>query len=223
MLLLPNILFETSKVLVVEKPAGLTTEHDARYDSPSLESWAAAYLRKHPKQKVFAAAAHRLDRPVSGLLVMAKNKSTLQLLHEQFRLRMPEKYYTALVEGEIPAEKGVLKHWHVKDQQLKKALLYSTSKPQSAPVSLEYQILEKLPDRTLVEIRLHTGKFHQIRAQMAAIGHPVCGDQKYGAKTVYRENAICLHASSLRILLPEADSPQWFTSAPDLEGWKKMA
>ncbi len=172
-MLVPEIIYENQDFIVVFKPHGLNTETD-KYGNSSLESWLVSRLRR----KVFLA--NRLDRPVSGLLVCTKKKTVLNFL--QIHWKHFQKKYLALVEGKLEFTDNVLKHYHFKDNQHFRAVISDNPKRGYQDCSLRYRILEQKERFSLIEITLLTGKYHQIRAQMAHIGHPILGDIFYGSK-----------------------------------------
>lgn len=185
------VLYESKWLLAINKPAGLLVEHSAYY--PSVEDWAKSYVAKQEKQP-FIGIVHRLDRAVSGVLLIAKRKAALQNLHEQFRERQVQKTYLALVEKMPPNKNGTLTHWLRKDVQIKKAHIFDKPTENAQECRLTYRVVEKKSIGILLEIDLHTGKFHQIRAQLAHIGCPIIGDVKYGVAIPYQSDAIALHA-----------------------------
>jgi 23S rRNA pseudouridine1911/1915/1917 synthase len=194
-----TILYESPWLLAIDKPAGLSVEQSPHH--PSVEAWAAAYLAAQTS-KPFLGIIHRLDRPVSGVLLLAKKKAALKHLNEQFARREVQKTYLALVENALPAPSGTLVHWLRKDLPHKKALVFNQSVKDAVECRLDYQFKERVGEYSLLEIQLHTGKFHQIRAQLAAIGCPILGDEKYGATTPYPHNTIALHAWQLTFRNP---------------------
>lgn len=181
-------------MLAVNKPAGLLVEHSPHY--PSVEDWAGQHVRTQPG-KNFIGIVHRLDRAVSGALVLAKRKSTLRELHGQFARREVGKFYWAITAQAPAAPAGTLVHWLRKDQPGKRALLFDQPQPGATEVGLNYRVLQSTTAGHLWEIELLTGKFHQIRAQLAAIGCSILGDVRYGAARPYRREAIALHARRL--------------------------
>ncbi len=193
------ILYESNWLLAVDKPAGIVVEKSPHH--ASVEAWAETYIAQQTK-KPFVGIIHRLDRPVSGVLLLAKKKAALKNLNEQFRLRSIQKIYQALVEKEPPVLTGELVHWLKKDVKNKKAIVYESPVNQADKCHLKYQFKEKVGAYFLLEIELHTGKFHQIRAQLAAIGCPIVGDKKYNATAPYQQDAIALHASRLSFQEP---------------------
>ena len=134
---------------------------------------------------------------MSGVLLLAKRKAALKDLNTQFREHQTKKVYLALVENAPPATSGTLTHWLQKDVKNKKALVFSQPTKNAVECRLDYQLLKKKDIYYLLQVHLHTGKFHQIRAQLAAIGCPILGDEKYGAALPYQPDAIALHAWKL--------------------------
>lgn len=190
-----HILYEDDFILVIDKPAGLMVEPD-RNQNPNLLNYVKQYLKSQsPDQEVYAQHIHRLDRPVRGIVVFAKQRSVLKNLSEQFAERRVKKFYQALTENAPENLSGRLEHWHRKEK--KKAILYDYEIEYSEKAILDYSITEKTPDRFLWDIELHTGKYHQIRAQLASARCPIIGDVVYGSAVPYLENAIALQASQL--------------------------
>jgi 23S rRNA-/tRNA-specific pseudouridylate synthase len=136
-----------------------------------------------------------LDRPVSGIILFAKQKSVLRNLSEQFAERRVRKFYQALTDKDTRQTKGILENWHRKEK--KKAILADEEFPYAEKALLEYEVKQQASDRYLWNIELHTGKYHQIRAQLAKIGCPIVGDSLYGSTISYHPDAIALHASKL--------------------------
>ena len=190
-----DILFEDEVILVVNKPNGLMVEPDRNGHLNLLNE-----VKKHIKEnqsadeEVYAQHIHRLDRPVSGIILFAKKKRVLKNLSEQFAERRVKKYYQALTENAPEIKNGLLEHWHRKEK--KKAVLYDTEIEYAEKAKLKYEVVEhgKL---FLWNIELHTGKYHQIRAQSSSLGCPIMGDALYCSTLSYQENAIALHACKL--------------------------
>jgi 23S rRNA pseudouridine1911/1915/1917 synthase len=191
------IIRETAHWLAIDKPAGLITERNPW--EASAEALVFDYLQRG-RRPPFLGIVHRLDRVTSGVLLLAKKKSALRELNRQFAERQVQKTYLAMVE-QLPAHaEGELTHWLVKSQAEKRALVYAQEQPGSLRCSLHYRCLSG----NLLEVRPATGTFHQIRAQLAAIGCPIAGDQLYGASQVYRPRAIMLHAWRLQFTDPSS-------------------
>lgn len=163
--------------------------------------------------EVFLGLVHRLDRPVSGVVVFARTSKGASRLSEQFRNKTTKKAYRAIVEGKPDSEQASLTHYLRKEKSLK-ATVFPRPTPNAKEALLDYKVIETLEDRSLLEIDLHTGRFHQIRAQLAFIGHPIVGDNKYGASTHLSENQIALYAHRLTFHHPinkeeiQLESPQ---------------
>jgi 23S rRNA pseudouridine1911/1915/1917 synthase len=199
--LMPSIIAQTAHYTVINKPAGLLVEHSMYY--PSVEDWLLAEMQKKDARKTpFVGVVHRLDRPVSGVLLMANKKSYLKAFNEQFRLRQVQKTYRALLENTPSMPSKTLKHWLIEDKKAKQSFAFDKTIKNAVEVALSYKIIAQRGNQCVVEIDLHTGKFHQIRAQFAAIGCPIVGDLKYGATLPYQQDAIALHAYRLSINEP---------------------
>lgn len=193
-----KIIEETPNYLVIDKPSTIQVEYSPYY--PSIEQWVFDYLKmQNPHKPPFVGIVHRLDRPVSGVLLVAKKKSYLKMFNEEFRLRQVRKKYQAWVENTPKENQATLEHYLLVNQKEKIASIVNKSVQKSQLVSLTYSFLEDYKDKRILEIDLHTGKFHQIRAQLASIGCPIVGDEKYGSKKTYKPNAIALHATGLTI------------------------
>lgn len=197
-----EILLETPHFLVINKPHGLIVEQNPWEDS--VENQVQNYLSKNSK-KIYLGIVHRLDRVTSGALVLAKKKSALKDLNEQFRLKKIRKTYLAIVENEPPNKKGVLKSWLKKDLIKKRAIIYSKPQKDTVECSLSYEKIASNEVGHLLKIKPKTGRFHQIRAQFSHINCPIIGDEKYGSKTPFFKNSVALHASELVFKNPQND------------------
>lgn len=208
-----SVLFEDDVVLVIDKPAGLMVEPD-RNGHPNLLQEVKKYLKaKLPSdQELYAQHIHRLDRPVSGIVLFAKQRSVLKNLSEQFAERRVKKQYQALTNHAPEVKSGLLEHWHRKEK--KKAMLYDHEIEYSEKAILNYEVTELKPDRFLWDIELHTGKYHQIRVQLSDTGCPILGDSLYGSTIPYRPNSIALHACRLSFLHPVTNEQLDLVSNP---------
>jgi 23S rRNA pseudouridine955/2504/2580 synthase/23S rRNA pseudouridine1911/1915/1917 synthase len=171
-----------------------------RNNQPNLLQQVKDYLKKTTGEKTpYAQHLHRLDRVTSGIVLLTKNKEYLRNLSEQFAQRRVSKQYLAFTKNKPAAMHGLLEHWHRKEK--KQAVLVPEGTPYAEKAILDYSVTSKGAN-FLWHIQLHTGKFHQIRVQLASLGCPIIGDSLYGSTEVYKPNAIALHASSLTITHP---------------------
>jgi 23S rRNA pseudouridine1911/1915/1917 synthase len=201
------VLFEDNHCLAVNKPPGLATQAPPGFDS--LEMRAKEYLRqRHGKQgRVYLGIPHRLDRPVSGIVLFARQTRSAQRLAEQFRLRQVTKIYRAAVEGDVQPAEGVWEDWLVKLPNEARAVAVPRETPGAKMAIVHYRRLAAVPDGTLLELRPETGRMHQLRVQFAVRKWPIWGDAFYGARLPFgpregRDRVIALHAQSLTFLHP---------------------
>lgn len=196
-----HILFEDPYILLVNKPSSLMVEPD-RNNYPNLLQQVRAYIKSSQPtgQEVYAQHIHRLDRPVSGIVLFAKQKTVLKNLSEQFAERRVKKLYQALTDKAPDAKKGKLESWLRKEK--KKAILYPGEVEWSEKAILTYEVKGFSKDRFLWDIELYTGKYHQIRAQLSGLGCPIIGDAVYGSELPYKPDSIALHASRLIFFHP---------------------
>lgn len=197
---MPAIVYECDHYCIIDKEHGLNTEPDSR-GNPSLMDW---LRRQRPEffKKWGPHPLHRLDRPVSGLLLVAKSLNAHRILQPLFEKRRITKKYCARVEGIVHTPSAILVHYHQKDPLNFRALLSSKPSEGYAPVKLSYQTLQRGPNFTDLDIKLITGRYHQIRSQLAFIGHPIWGDTLYGSKIVRSDSVIALRAYHLSFYCP---------------------
>ena len=203
-----EVLHEDNHVLVVNKPAGLPTMGVAA-DRPSVLSVAREYIkRKYNKPgNVYLGIVSRLDAPVTGALLIARTSKAASRLSKQFRDRHVEKVYHAIVEGVPPAREGRLEHWLRKDERHRHMHVTMKDVETAQQAVLEYRLLRELPnDLSLLEVRLQTGRKHQIRVQLCAIGCPILGDRKYKAGSQFAKG-IALHSRRLGFEHPVRREP----------------
>jgi 23S rRNA pseudouridine1911/1915/1917 synthase len=200
------ILFSDNHLLAINKPAGLLSQ-DSGTGLRNQEDWAREWVRVDKKKEgaVFLNAVHRIDRAVSGVVLFARTSKALSRLNEDIRKRNCRKIYHVLVEGtpKKPADKLVhwLKHEH------HRAELSREGQQGAQQAVLSYQTLKQVGKLSLLEVDLETGRYHQIRAQLAAIGSPIAGDEKYGARPAGNKNQIALHHRRLEITHPTLRTP----------------
>ncbi|MDZ4686742.1 MAG: RluA family pseudouridine synthase [Planctomycetaceae bacterium] len=208
---LPQILCEDGPLLAVNKPAGLLTQ-GVPEGLPTLEGWVRDYLKAAYQKpgKVYLGIPHRLDRPVSGVIVFARNSKAAARLAEQFRERTVRKWYLAMVEGVPSPSTDRLSDWLLKDAEAAHVYVVPPHVSHAKLAELSYEVLSSHDGRSLVRIELHTGRMHQIRVQLAALGCPIVGDWQYGALTPFpgveptdaRTEVIALHAEHLELKHP---------------------
>lgn len=219
-----DVLIEDNHCLAVCKPAGLLTQAPA--DVPSLEAMVRDYLKaaKGTSGNVYLGIPHRLDRPVSGVVLFAKTSKAAQRLAEQFRDRTVRKTYWGLVEGAPPGA-GEWRDWIRKLPAEARSEIVSPDSEGAKEAVLEYRVLQSMDGGSLVEFTPLTGRMHQIRIQAASRGHPLWGDSLYGATRPFgpaaeipRDRLIALHARRLTFLHPIRYEPVE-AAAPLPDGW----
>lgn len=198
----PGILFEDRDLIVLDKPAGMQVEKDP-FGTPNLEDFVSEHCPREIKIKSGPGIVHRLDKPTSGIVLIAKKASILKQLNSDFAERKVMKQYTAEVSGRPDPAASKLEHFLVKDDALRKAIIHENEVPNSKKAVLSYETKEVRSDSTLLKIVLQTGRYHQIRAQLAHIGHPVIGDKKYDSPAPLAR--IHLHASLLEFTHPKTE------------------
>lgn len=207
-----TILFEDEYILAINKAPGLVVEASP-FESDTIEAKAVDYLKEKTKQP-FVGIVHRLDRVTSGVLLLAKKKSTLKLLNEQFSHQQIRKTYLALVKPAPVENAATLEHWLRKDDKIKRAVILSRPARQASACKLYFRVLDRRSSgEALLEVHPATGKFHQIRAQLAFVGTPIVGDLTYGGTPSPGDKTIGLHAWKLRLRHPHTQE-ELFLEAP---------
>lgn len=194
-----QILYEDNHLLAVNKLPGQITQGDKTGD-PCLSDLAKAFIkeRDHKPGQVYCGVIHRLDRPVSGVVLLAKTSKALSRMVEKVRTREFEKHYWAVVKNAPPQQVGILENWLVKNEERNKSYVFGAARPNAKLARLEYrEIAVSAGCYHLLDINLHTGRHHQIRCQLANIGCPIKGDLKYGAERSNPDGSISLHAYSV--------------------------
>lgn len=210
-----NILFEDHYLLVLDKPAGVQVEAD-RFGNPSLQAQVQAYFQKtFPwKKQLIVGLVHRLDRLVSGVVLIAKTPMALKEVNRQFETRQVRKIYLAVVEGTLAEKESELVNWLKKEPENKRSVVGKENEKGTQECRLRYRVLRENSEKTLVEIELLTGRYHQIRTQFSALGNPIVGDEKYGSRQVAGKDQILLHAHRLSVRHPKTGEPMNFEAPP---------
>ncbi|MGB3548775.1 MAG: RluA family pseudouridine synthase, partial [Saprospiraceae bacterium] len=214
----------TPWLLAVSKPGGLNVEHLPRY--PSVQDWAVEYTRRPGATKEpYIGIIHRLDRPTSGLVLLAKRKTALVDLQGQFSRREVRKTYLALTRTPLPDAKGRLQHYLLKDNLNHRTHVATRPGGGAREAVLDYEALPPPSGNSSLYaylIRPHTGRYHQIRAQLAALGSPIAGDATYHDPLPWdADSGIALHAYSLAFTDPQSGKRQLLT-APPPPHWPKL-
>ncbi len=205
-----QILHEDNHIIVINKRVGDIVQGDKTGDKP-LSDVVKEYIKeKYSKPgDVFLGVVHRLDRPTSGVIIFAKTSKALERLNTTFKNRETQKTYWAVVKNCPPKEKDTLNHFLKRNSKNNTSKAHTKEVPESKLARLSYQIIKKLDHYFVLEIDLHTGRHHQIRAQLQAIGCPIKGDLKYGFDRSNPDGGIHLHAKKL--VLKHPVSKEFFT------------
>jgi 23S rRNA pseudouridine1911/1915/1917 synthase len=210
----PEVLFQDKHLLVLNKPPGMPVQPDPTGDDALLD-WANQHANKTMH------LAHRIDRPVSGVVLLAATAEAMTHLTDQFRQQLVDKVYLALVQAPPPAESGNLLHYIGKSKTGNKSILYPDAQPGTAKAELHYRLVSQTQRYWLLEIIPVSGRHHQIRAQLAAMGCPIRGDVKYGARRGNPDRSIQLHAWKIAFEHPLTGERLNITAKlPDLPIWQ---
>ncbi|MCR4602303.1 MAG: RluA family pseudouridine synthase [Prevotella sp.] len=198
-----QVVYEDNHIIIVSKQSGEIVQGDKTGDRP-LSDIVKDYLKeKYQKPgNVFLGVTHRLDRPVSGLVVFARTSKALSRLNRMFAQGEVHKTYWAIVKNAPAEEAATLTHWLVRNEKQNKSYAYASEKPGSKKAVLNYRTIAHSDNYTLVEVQLLTGRHHQIRCQLAAIGCPIKGDLKYGAPRSNPDGSISLLSRRVEFVHP---------------------
>lgn len=198
-----EVRYEDNHVIIVEKSCSEIVQGDKTGDTP-LSEMVKQYIKEAYAKpgEVFLGVVHRLDRPVSGLVVFARTSKALARLNRMFQEGQVHKTYRAMVKNQPPKEEDELVNWLVRNEKQNKSYAYDHEVPNSKKAILHYRVLEKLDNYYLLEIDLKTGRHHQIRCQLAKMGCPIKGDLKYGAKRSNPDGGISVQAYSIDFVHP---------------------
>jgi 23S rRNA pseudouridine1911/1915/1917 synthase len=198
-----QIVYEDNHILIINKLPSEIVQGDKTGDLPLSEKIKNFLkVRDHKPGNVFCGVIHRLDRPVSGLVIFAKTSKALSRFNELFREKSIEKTYLAVVKNKPPKEKDLLTHYLVKNEKTNMSKAFAGEVKGSLKAQLEYELIASSDNYQLLKIRLLTGRHHQIRAQLSAIGCPIKGDLKYGFNRTNEGGFIHLHSYRLHFMHP---------------------
>ena len=198
-----NVIYEDNHIIVINKRSGDIVQGDKTGDLPLSEIVKKYIATKYNKPgAVYLGVVHRLDRPTSGIVIFARTSKALSRLNKMFAERQTQKTYWALVKNAPPAEQGTLTHYLKRNPKQNKSYAHKNEVPDSKKAILDYRVIKKLKTFFLLEIDLHTGRHHQIRAQLTAIGCPIKGDLKYGFGRSNKGGSISLLSRMLTLTHP---------------------
>ncbi|TXI70098.1 MAG: RluA family pseudouridine synthase [Cyclobacteriaceae bacterium] len=221
MSILLQVLYEDNHLLAINKATGTLVQGDSTGDVPLVEL-GKDYLKHkyHKPGAVFLGVVHRLDRPVSGVVVFARTSKALARMNELFREKETRKTYWALVETKPAQTTGTLVHWLVKDEQKNKTTAYVKPRADGLKSELSYTLIASKGGLHLLEVNPVTGRPHQIRVQLASMGCTIVGDVKYGYKQPLPDASIALHARQLEFIHPVQKSILVIkASLPEVSWW----
>jgi len=219
-----TVLYEDNHLIAVNKTCSEIVQGDKTGDIPLSEIIRQWLKEKYNKPgNVFTGVIHRLDRPVSGVVVFAKTTKALERMNTLFREGEVKKIYWAIVKTPPPQAEGELVHYLVRNEKQNKSYAYNDEKQGSQKAILSYKLIAKSDNYFLLEVVLKTGRHHQIRCQLAKIGCPVKGDLKYGFDRSNKDGGICLHARRISFIHPVSKEPVTITApVPDEKLWKQF-
>jgi 23S rRNA pseudouridine1911/1915/1917 synthase len=198
-----DIIYEDNHLIAVNKKAGQLVQGD-RTGDPALDAQIRHYIKlKYRKPgEVFLGVVHRLDRPVTGVVVFTRTSKALSRMNELFREKQVGKTYWCIVRDSPDPPEGTLRHYLLKNESRNKSYASDSPRPGAREAVLDYRLISESDNYVLLEVVLHTGRHHQIRCQLAKMGSPIKGDLKYGFPRSNRDAGISLHARSLEFIHP---------------------
>ncbi len=221
-----EVLYEDNHIIAVNKTCNEIVQGDKTGDTPLSETVKAYIKDKYNKPgEVFLGVTHRLDRPTSGVVLFARTSKALTRLNEMFKSHEQiKKTYWAIVQGAPKVPEARLENWLVRNEAQNKSYIAKQGAKEAKQAILSYKTLVKGEHYTLLEVNLETGRHHQIRCQLAAIGCPIKGDLKYGAKRSNPDGGICLHARKIEFIHPVKKENICITaSVPNDSLWQQFA
>jgi len=218
-----DVIYEDNHIIAINKRAGDIVQVDDTGDK-SLDIMVKEYLeRKYDKPNAFIGVIHRLDRPVSGLIVFAKTSKGLDRMNKLFHDRDMQKSYLAIVRNQPPHMSGKLENWLLRDRKKMITKAFNREVKGSSHAELDYQVIGELEGYYLLLVQPKTGRTHQIRVQLSTMGCPIVGDNKYGYPRGSLRRSICLHARALTFEHPVKGEPIEITADLPIDGfWEKF-
>lgn len=219
-----DVLYEDNHLIAINKRAGVIVQEDTTGDL-SLEDMVKNYIAEKYKKPngAFLGVPHRLDRPVSGLILFAKTSKALDRLNKLFKAREMKKTYWAVVRQTPEHAEGKLVHWLVRDRDRNITRAYEKGVDGASRAELDYKVIGFLDGYCLIEVYPLTGRTHQIRVQLSSMGCPIVGDNKYGYPRGSLKRSICLHAKALEFIHPVQKEPIKLTAPLPKDGfWDKF-
>jgi 23S rRNA pseudouridine1911/1915/1917 synthase len=198
-----DVLYEDNHLLIVNKAPGILVQGDITGDVPLVEL-AKRYIKERYEKpgEVFLGVVHRIDRPVSGVVILARTSKALERMNALFRTKETNKTYWAVVGTRPAKNEGNLVHWLIKDERKNKATAFEKETIGALRSELNFRIIAENRSQYLLEVNPITGRPHQIRVQLASIGCPIKGDLKYGDDKANPDGSICLHACKISFVHP---------------------
>lgn len=219
-----TVLYEDNHIIIINKTCSEIVQGDKTGDKPLSETVKEYLKEKYNKPgNVFCGVTHRLDRPVSGIVIFAKTSKALSRLNDMFKNKEIKKTYWAIVKNMPKATEGTLTYYLVKNEKQNKSYAYETEKPNSKLAVLHYKLKARSEKYNLLEIDLKTGRHHQIRCELAKIGCPIKGDLKYGFERSNPDGGISLHARHVSFIHPVSKELIEITAPlPEERLWKAL-
>ena len=218
------VLYEDNHIIAVNKRVGDIVQGDKTGDNPLSEIVKSFLKKKYNKlNNVFLGVIHRIDRPTSGVVIFAKTSKSLKRLNNMIKNSEIEKFYWAITKTKPEKRNDTLVHWLKKNPKNNKSTHFKKETENSKKAILHYKIIKELKNYYLLEVLLETGRHHQIRTQLSAIGCPIKGDLKYGYDRSNKDGGICLHAKKISFSHP-VTKKKILISAPLFEHdiWKEL-